>query len=116
MTLAAVFALLVGVSMLVQWTVSYISGGIPELKTEPARIAFHLGAEFTTAMGLIAAGMGLIFGWSWARDLFLVASGLLIYTAIVSPGYFVHKGQPIWLLVFGMILTLDLWALAGLWR
>jgi hypothetical protein len=59
--------------------------------------------------------MGLYFGRLWARDLFLVASGMLIYTAIVSPGYFVQKGQNIWLLFFGLILALDLYALAGLW-
>lgn len=116
MAFPAVFALIIGLGILGQWGASAVRGQIPELKTEPARIAFHLAAEFTTALGLILAGAGLLFGWGWARDLFLVASGMLVYTSIVSPGYFVQMGQKIWLLIFGLILALNMWTLSVVWH
>ena len=106
MTFPAIFAIVVGIEMIGQWTASYLAGGIPELKSEPYRIAFHLVGEFATAVLLLVSGSGLIFGWPAAAPLYLVAAGMLLYTAIVSPGYFVQQGQPIWLLLFGIVLLL----------
>jgi hypothetical protein len=51
--------------------------------------------------------MGLLMDMAWAQAIFLVASGMLLYTAIVSPGYFVQQGQRIWLLIFGVLIVLD---------
>ena len=104
MIFAAVFAILVGVGMIGQWAMSYFSKQIPELKTEPVRIAFHLAAEMSTAICLICSGLGLLLGAGWGITLFLVASGMLFYTAIVSPGYFAQKGQWVWLGMFSAIL------------
>ncbi len=102
------FAFVVGLGMIGQWGASALRGQIPELKTEPIRIAFHLAAEFSTAIALLAGGLGLLFETSWAADLYLVASGMLLYTAIVSPGYFVQQGQKWWLAVFGVLLVVDI--------
>jgi hypothetical protein len=38
MIFAAVFAIIVGLGMIIQWTMSYVSKQIPELNTEPIRI------------------------------------------------------------------------------
>jgi len=106
MTFPAIFALIIGLGMIVQWILSFSAEGIPELETEPIRIWFHIVGEIITALVLILSGAGLLAGWPWAAPLFLVASGMLIYTAIVSPGYFAQQGKSIWVLFFSIVLLL----------
>jgi len=112
MTFPAVFAIIVGIGMIGQWTVSYLSKQIPELKSEPIRIGFHLAAEIATAISLIVSGIGLLTKQTWSVPLFLVASGMTFYTAIVSPGYFAQKGQWGWLVMFGIIILLNMISIA----
>jgi len=95
MTFTTIFALIVCLGMIGQWTMSFITKQIPELKTEPIRIWFHIVGEMVTALALILSGIGLITSWSWAPMLYLIASGMLIYTAIVSPDYFAQQGKRI---------------------
>jgi hypothetical protein len=111
MILPAVFAIIVGLGMIGQWTALFISGQIPELETEPYRISFHLAGEGLTAVLLILSGLGLFLSWPWAQPLYLVAGGMLLYTAIVSPGYFVQQGQPSWLGIFLAIVILAVYSL-----
>jgi len=108
MTFAAIFALVVGFGMIVQWSMSYLAGQIPELHSEPIRIGFHLAAEMTTALCLVASALGLIFKQAWGTPLFIVADGMLFYTSIVSPGYFAQKGQWGWLVMFSVIIILGI--------
>lgn len=108
----AVFALLVGFGMAAQWGLSLASGGVVEVETRPVELGFHLAAEGTTALLLVLAGLGLLRRAGWARWLYCVATGMLLYTAIVSPGYFVQEGQPVFLAVFVVILALALLCLA----
>jgi len=108
MTFPAVFAIVVGLGMIGQWTASYLTKQIPELKTEPIRIKFHIAAEMLTAASLLVAGIGLFMSMPWATFLYLVAIGMLIYTSVVSPGYFAQKGQWGWLVMFGVILILGI--------
>ncbi len=110
MVFPAVFALVVGVGMIGQWTASYLSRQIPELKTEPIRIGFHLVGEMVTAVTLIAAGIGLLIGAPWAVTVFLLGMGMLFYTAIVSPGYFAQQGQWVWVLIFGVMIVVGVFA------
>jgi len=106
MIFPAVFAIVIGLGMIGQWTASYSGKQIPELETEPVRIWFHIAAEMVTALCLIVAGIGLLTTQVWSVPLYLIASGMLFYTSIVSPGYFAQKGQWAWLIMFGIILTL----------
>ena len=106
MTFFAVFAIVIGVGMIGQWAASYVTRQIPELETEPYRIWFHIVGEMVTAVLLILGGVGLLAGRSWGSPVYLVATGMLIYTAIVSPGYFAQRGQWIWLLIFAVIILL----------
>lgn len=108
MTFPAVFAIVVGLGMIGQWTASYVGKQIPELKTEPVRIGFHIAAEMITSICLLGAGIGLFIQSNWSIPLFLVASGMLFYTAIVSPGYFAQQGKWGWLFMFGIIILLDI--------
>jgi hypothetical protein len=108
---ASIFALIVGVGMIGQWILFLASGQVPELKTEPLRIRFHLAAEFATAVALLAGGIALLTDLAWGRWFYLLAVGMLLYTVIVSPGYFAQKGQ--WAFV-GMFAVLFLLALVSI--
>ena len=63
--IAAVYSIIVGISMIGMWTVFYVTGGIPEINAEPAKIIMHLIAEFVTAASLILGGFGLISNRKW---------------------------------------------------
>lgn len=108
MVFASIFAIIVGLGMIGQWTASYISKQIPELTSEPVRIAFHITAEMVTALILIIGGAGLLTKQSWGKEIYLIAIGMLFYTAIVSPGYFAQKGQWAWVGIFSMIILLGI--------
>ena len=105
MKFAAWSSLVIGALMLAQWTFFIAAGQVSELETEPVRIGFHLAAEAATAFALIAAGISLLRGGGSAIALGLVANGMLVYTVVVSPGYFAQKGQ--WPLVgmFAIVLA-----------
>jgi hypothetical protein len=111
MIFASLYAILVGIGMIGQWSVSLATGRVPELKSEPFRIAFHLAGEFLTAVALIAAGLGLWMGAPWGRAAYLVAGGMLLYTVVVSPGYFAQRREWPMVGVFGVLLVLALLAL-----
>ena len=108
MTFAALYAIFVGVMMIGQWAFSLLKGQVPELETEPIRIRFHLAAEFVTAAALILGGVGLLADSAWGSKLHLVAMGMLLYTVIVSPGYFAQKGEWPMVGMFAVVLILAL--------
>jgi len=108
LTFPSIFAIVVGLGMIAQWMMSYFTKQIPELKTEPIRIGFHIAAEMVTALMLIAAGVGRLTGRPWAPILYPLSIGMLFYTAIVSPGYFVQRGQWAWALIFSVLIMLAL--------
>ena len=109
----AVFAIVVGGAMIAQWVLSFATGGVPEVESRPTELAFHLAAEGLTAVLLIVAGVALLRRRPWGRWIYAVASGMLVYTAIVSPGYFLQEGQSAFLGMFAVILLL---AVLGLVR
>ena len=108
----SIYAIVVGVGMIAQWAFFIGAGRVPEVKTEPWRIGFHLAGEFLTALALIGGGAALIAGVSWGRALYRVAAGMLLYTAIVSPGYFAQQGEWALVAMFTVILALAVLALA----
>lgn len=112
MIFSSLFAIIVGIGMIGMWSVAYFGNQIPELETEPLRIKFHLAAEFATALVLLSAGIGLLTGQAWAFETYLVSMGMLLYTVIVSPGYFAQKGQWAYVVMFAVLLVL---ALVSIW-
>ena len=108
MVFASIFALVVGAGMIGQWLFFLATGQVPELKTEPLRIRFHLAAEFATAIALLVGGIALLTGQAWGRWFYLLAVGMLLYTVIVSPGYFAEKGQWAFVGMFAVVLVLAL--------
>ena len=84
------------------------AGQVPELQTEPIRIWFHVAAEMATSLLLIVGGVGLFAARPWAMHVFRVSIGMLLYTAIVSPGYFAQQGNWYWTALFGVIVVLSI--------
>ena len=108
MTFPILFAFITGLGMIGQWTFSYQNKQIPELESEPIRIWFHIAAELVTALALIIGAVGLLVDPGWGRGVYLVALGMLLYTAIVSPGYFAQRGDLAWLDIFAAVIVLGL--------
>jgi hypothetical protein len=110
------FSIIVGCLMLAQWGFFISAGQVPELQTAPFSIGFHLAGEAATALALIVSGAALLQKRVWARPVSFTALGMLIYTVIVSPGYFAQQG--VWPLVgmFAVLLVLALVSLRTLAR
>jgi hypothetical protein len=108
MIYSAIFAIIVGIGMMGQWLASFLSKSIPELKTEPIRIWFHIAAEMATALLLVVSGILLLSGVAVGQTIFLIAVGMLFYTCIVSPGYFAQQGNWNWVIMFSGLIVLGI--------
>ncbi len=107
----SIFSICVGIGMIGQWIMFYLRDQIPELDTEPMRIKFHLAAELITAVVLILGGTALIANTSWGKDILLLALGMLLYTLVVSSGYFAQRRQPAFVGMFAGLFLLTLFSL-----
>ena len=109
--IVVVYSITVGALMIAMWLFFIFTGNVPEFKTTPYSISLHLFDEFVTAILLIIGGAGLIKKAKWALHIHLISIGMLFYTVIVSPGYYLDQGQvyiPILfavLLIFAVILS-----------
>lgn len=103
---ASRYSIFIGISILGMWLFFYISGNIPELETEPIRIAMHILAEVITAIILIIGGIGILYNKPWSRGIYFVSMGMLIYTLVQSPGYFMQTGDYIFVIMFGVMMML----------
>jgi hypothetical protein len=106
MVFASIFALVAGAGMIGQWALFLATGQVPELETEPLRIRFHLAAEFVTAIVLLLGGIALLTDQAWAGWFYPLAIGMLLYTVIVSPGYFAEKRQWPFVGMFAILLII----------
>ena len=116
MSFPAWYGILAGVLMIAQWTFSIASGGVPEFQTAPWEIAFHLAAEFSTALMLLAGGLTTLKSNTWGRQVLLVGLGMVIYSEIVSPGYYAQLGQWAFVAMFAVLLFGAVWSVMLLLR
>jgi len=116
MTYTITFCLIIGVCMIAQWLFFILTGNVPELESEPVRIAFHLTAEAATAIALVFSAWLLRRKARNARTAATFALGMLAYTSIVSPGYFAQFGQWPFVVMFAVLLVLTGFALRQVWR
>jgi hypothetical protein len=114
MKFPAWYGIVVGVLMIAQWAFSIVSGGVPKFQTEPWRIGFHLVAEFSTAILLILDGIAVLRSAAWGRTVLTIGLGMVIYSEIVSPGYFAQVDQ--WPMVGMFIILLGgaIWSVIAL--
>ncbi len=99
-TVVSVYSITMGVAMIAMWAVFWATGAIPDMMTRPWEIAMHLTAEFTTAGLLVISGTGLLYGARWATRVNVFASGMLVYSLIQSPGYYLQRNAMIFVLMF----------------
>jgi hypothetical protein len=99
-TIVSVYSIVMGTLMLAVWLGLWAFGAIPELIAKPWETAMHLTAEFTTAGLLIASGIGLLVDAPWATRLNVFASGMLVYSLIQSPGYYLQKNAMMFVALF----------------
>lgn len=109
MKFPAWYGILVSSQMIVQWAVSILNGDVAEFRSAPWEIAFHLAAEFSTALVLLVGGIALLKSKSWARQTLLVGLGMVMYSVIVSPGYFAQLGQWLPVAMFALVLLGAAW-------
>ena len=104
----AIYSLFIGILMIGMWVMFILTGQVPEMATKPAEIMLHLLAEFTTAILLIIGGIGLLKKMKIGYNLNLVALGMLLYTLIVSPGYYLQKGDWAFVGIFALLFIFTL--------
>ncbi len=116
MNFPALYAIVVGLLIFGQWAFFLITRQVPELKTERVRVLFHIVDEFLTAVMLLVSGLGLLTQQAWAPALYPLAAGMLLYTIIVSSGYFAQKRA--WPIVgmFAVLLVLTGFSLLAFWQ
>ncbi len=107
-SVVSIYSIAMGVVMLVAWSVLWAIGAIPEMTTQPWEIAMHLTAEFTTAGLLIISGTGLWFEAPWAMRINVFASGMLVYSLIQSPGYYLQRDAMVLVLMFAIVFLITL--------
>jgi len=110
MKFAGWYGIVVGFLMLVMWIFFLATGQVPELQTEPYRIAFHLAGEFITALVLIGGGFGLLKNYKRASTTYLIGAGMVLYSLIVSPGYYAQLGQWAFVVMFSVLIVLTLYS------
>jgi len=94
------------------WLVFFITGSVPELHTKPVELGMHVLAEITAAILLIVSGCGLLLLRQWGKQLNLISMGMLLYTLIMSPGYFLQQGEVLPAFMFFALLVLSVCVMA----
>ncbi|NVM46432.1 MAG: hypothetical protein HWN79_16095 [Candidatus Lokiarchaeota archaeon] len=102
--ISGIFAIIIGIGIIGLWTMLLLTKQIPELKTEPVAIAFHISAEMTMGILCLVSGIFLLIGLTWAPYFFILAMGLIIYAVVNSAGYYGQKKQWSFVIMFGVIL------------
>ena len=106
--LRAIWSVVVGAAMIAMWCMFYATDAIPEIVSRPWEIAMHLTAEFTTAALLIVSGFGLLARADWAARVNVFATGMLVYTLIQSPGYYLERHALAFVAMFAVCFFLTI--------
>lgn len=104
----AIYALVVGILMVCMWVFFIVSGNVHEFESKPWEIICHLIAEFATAILLIAAAVVEFKKIRLGKPLLLAGFGMLLYTVIVSPGYYAQRGEIPFVLMFFVLAILTI--------
>ncbi len=105
---AAIYSIFVGISIIGLWTILFLNNEIPELITAPFAVSMHISAEMATAILLIIGGVGLLLKKIWAFQAYMFSMGMLFYTLIQSPGYYIERREYIFVAMFVFFIVLSL--------
>lgn len=104
----SVFAIIVGVGMLGLWIMLISTGQVDEFETIPYEIALHLAGEFLTAIILIIASVLTLSKNDKGKSLINVAFGALLYTVIVSSGYYLQRSELPMVIMFAVLFIVTI--------
>jgi hypothetical protein len=104
--LRALYSILIAVCMIGMWGFLLATGNVPEMKSEPIGIAFHLFSEYATAGMLLISGFGMLAKRAKAEKLFLISTGALLYSVLNAVGYYGQDGNLSMLIMFSVIFIL----------
>jgi hypothetical protein len=90
-TAVAWYTIVVGALILGWWAVEVRGGVLRRPDRSRVELTLHLVAEVLTALLLIAGGAVLLGGGGPA--IALVGTGMLLYTVLQSPGYFLARRE-----------------------
>ena len=106
----AIVPILIGLSMLGFWAVAVATRRVPEIDSGGIEIWFHIAAEAVTGVVLIFGGIAVLVDGESPLTVVLSSLGLgmLVYTLIVSPGYYVERRDAplVWMFAGFWILTI----------
>jgi peptidoglycan/LPS O-acetylase OafA/YrhL len=105
---ASIYAVAVGALMIIMWSFFIVSGQVPEFQTKPEETLLHIVAEMLTALLLLVSGVLVLRRITWGNLTLLVAFGMLFYTMIVSPGYYIQNGTGAFVVMFALLLALGI--------
>lgn len=106
--ISGIYAIVIGIGIIGLWTMLLLTNQVPELRTEPIAIKFHITAELIMGILSLFSGIFLLIGFLWAPLIFILAMGLVIYAVINSAGYYGQKKQWSFVIMFGIILIASL--------
>jgi hypothetical protein len=113
-TAVAIYCIAVGLLMLGWWGLEVRGGVLRRPDREPAEIGLHLAAEILTAVWLLAAGAALLAAGAGAATFAGAGLGMLLYTVVQSPGYFLARRELAPVVMFGALVALTVSALIAL--
>jgi hypothetical protein len=106
--IAAIYSIIIGIAMIGMWLSLIATNQVLEINIEPIRISYHLIGEFLTAIILLIGGFGLFTNRGWGFHVFLISMGMLLYTVIVSAGYYGQQGDMIMVGMFTILQVLTI--------
>ncbi len=104
--MSAFYSILMGICMIGMWIMFYTSDSIPEIQTKPIELGMHILAEIITAVVLIIGGFSVLMNKRWGNQIYLLSMGMLLYTLIMSPGYFLQQGDIGFAIMFAVFILL----------
>ncbi|HYM40930.1 MAG TPA: hypothetical protein VEY12_12450 [Thermoplasmata archaeon] len=111
--LVAAYSVIVGLFMIGFWGV-LVARKQAELDQRPWDMRLHIAAELATAILLVLTGVGAVLESTGLAGLAPIALGMLLYTTVNSPGFYVGKRNWPMVAMFAVLTGLTLIAIVGL--
>ena len=106
-----IYCLVVAALMAIWWGLEIREGALSRPDRSRGEIGLHLAAELATATLLAVGGILLATGVSEAVA--LVGLGMLMYTVIQSPGYFLSRRELLPVVMFAVLAGFTALAIAA---
>ncbi len=107
MKFVRISSLVIGLGMIVQWLFFLLTNNVPEIRTAPVSISFHITIELLTATILLSIFFLLRKPTEGKKYLAVYGQGMLGYTVVNSAGYFAQSGDWIFLIMFSILLCVS---------